>query len=337
MSKQKPAPELPFVIEGNTASREMVRQLTKNSDGLKKIDLNLIRIRPGFNARRQPAGLDDELWEQVLMIPQLADGIYASNGPATPILGDLLPNGYFYQTDGERRIRALKRLIATGRDTYPNGMPVSEVRILLNPASTTDLERKLKVITTQENLPLRPMDRAYYYLQFSEVDGLTHDQIGAELNVSRQTVDNYILATSLPAETQEAINDGTISISNALKEHREKNKKSKDDGRPVDEKPAPIVKDLDGDEGDFDQKDNSITFPGSMGGFKEESGSVIAKDGIYQDKEKTALWKQMFNRIEVLKEKYLSSFVVNATFEEIDALDAHVIEIIKNEYLLTLK
>lgn len=338
MAKIKSAPELPFTIE-QVASRDMVRSITKNADGLRKMDLDLIKIRPGFNYRIKPEGLDEELWEQVLGIARLADGIFASNGPADPILGDILPQGYFYQTDGERRIRALRHLVKTGRDIYPNGQPVSEVRILLNPSGTTELDRKIKIGTTNDNMPLKPMERARYYKSFVDSEELTHQQI-ADLfpSISRQTIDNYILANSLPEEVQTAIEEERISISQALKEHREKNKKkTKDDGLPIDEKPTTVKKELDGDEDEIEQRDNSITFPGSMGGPKETSGQAIGKDGTYQDKEKVALWKQLFNRIMVLKEKNISSFVVNATFEELDALDAHVIDIIKNEYLLTLK
>lgn len=337
MAKIKQAPELPFVIE-KTATRKLVRTICKETDGYYKIPLDRIKIRPGFNARRKPEGLDEELYEQLLDIPRLADGIFASNGPADPILGDILENEIFYQTDGERRIRALRHLIRTGRDVYPNGTQVGEVKILLNPSGTTDLDRKVKVLTTQENLPLKAMDRAYFYLSFEEKDGMTHIQIAERLHVSRQTVDNYIMATNLPAETQNAIDEGRTTISDALKEHRAKNKKKGDeDEDPIDKKPDTVKKELDGDEEDFEQQDNSITFPGSMKGPKEESGQAIGKDGIFQDKEKTALWKVLFNRISVLKEKHLSEHVVDATFKELSALDNHVIEILKQEYLLILK
>ena len=335
MSKiKKEEPELPFVIE-QTASRAFIRTITKNSDGYVKIDLFKIKIRPGFNARRKPEGLKEDLYEQMLDIPRLADGIFASNGPADPILGDILEDGYFYQTDGERRIRALRHLMKTNRDTYPNGFPVNDVRVLLNVPGTTDLDRKVKVLTTQDHLPLKPMDRAYFYLTFEENDKMTHQQIADRLHVSRQTVDNYITATSLPEETQTAIDEERITISNALKEHREKNKKKGDD--EDEKKPANVKTETDGDENEIEQKDNSITFPGSMAGPKEESGSATGKDGIFQDKEKTALWKVLFNRIRVLKEKHLAEHLVDATFEELSALDNHVIDILKQEYLLTLK
>lgn len=162
--KNNNQPQLPFILEGNTAPRTIIRSVATDTDGLYKMSISQIRIRPKFNARRQK-NIPEDLYEKVLLIPDLADGIFASNGPADPILGDIYKEDEcFYITNGERRFRAINHLLRTGRTTYPNGLPVDCVMVLLNPKGTTDLERKRKVLSTQDNLKLTPMERAYYYL-----------------------------------------------------------------------------------------------------------------------------------------------------------------------------
>lgn len=344
MGHKPPQPELPFSMEGRVAGREIIRSSSKNSgDLLRKMDLSNIRIRPGFNARRQ-RGLPEDVWELTLGIADLADKIYASCGPADPLIGDITKDGVFYQTEGERRIRALNHLVHTGRTVYPNGQPVSSVLVLLNPPGTTDMERKRKILTTNDKLTLRPMDRAYLYLSFKIEDKMTHEDIAASLGVSRQTVDNYIKATELPTQTQDDIDAEKINISAALSEYRKSQadlKKSSvvdtDTGEivPKEEKP---VKDKDGDEDEFlDKQDNSISSGGTKGG-PAESGSgavVIGQDSIYRQKQIEALWKQLVNRYEVIKEEIL----LGATLENGAILNWQdkVAERLRNEYNITVK
>lgn len=344
MSKKPPQPELPFNMEERIGTRESVRAITKNSDHLRKIHLDYIRLRPSFNARQNRKGLSEELYELFLGIPDLADKIYASCGPADPILGDITKDMFFYQTDGERRIRALRHLVGTGREIYPNGNLVTDVTVLLNPPGTTDLERKRKVLTTNDNLPLSPMDRAYFYLSFKTDDGMTHDQIAECLRVSRQTVDNYIKATELPASVQDDIDNEKIKISAALAEYRKEHSKPRktvevdvDSGEIITE-PTKEEKLKDGDEDEFlDKQDNSISSAGTKGGPKEggSGAHVVGVDSIYRQQQIEALWKQLVNRYEVIKEEVL----LGATLENGDMLvwQDRVAERLRNEYNLTVK
>lgn len=355
MKNKPPQQELPFILEGNTAPRQVVRSITKNADGLHKIFIDYIAIRPKFNARIKPEGLSEELYEKSLMIPDLADAIYASNGPAEPILGDIYKgNDKFYITNGERRYRALKHLIATGRTQYPNGLEVADVYVLLNPNGTTDLDRKRKVIATQDNLKLKPMEKAYYYLSFQTDDGITHDQIAELLQVSRQTVDNYITATELPLDVQQKVDNDEIKLTNALSDLREqkkaaKGKKSANDANWDDEDEitpfGATLKEIkvDGDEDDFKQQDNSIPGVSSKSGPKESgSGShVVGKDSIYMNEQKTALWKQMLNRLDIVRGDVSSNIptdISTGTPDEIGIwVEKEVVIRMSNEYNLTVK
>lgn len=353
MSKTKtPQQETPFILEGNTAPRSQVRALKETiteADGLFKVSLGIIRIRPGLNARRKHAGMYEELYEQLLMIPELADGIFISNGPAEPLLGDIYKeDGCFYLTNGERRFRALRHLVATNRLVYPNGEPVTTVKVMVNAANTTDKDRKRKVITTQDNLKLKPMERAFYYLSFQEEDGMNHEEIAEFLGISRATVDNYIMACQLPQEVQDKLDSGEINITEALAEYRKANPKRKSKQAVVDTDSGEILSEyqedkidaeqkekdkLRGDEDDFLEQDNTKTFPGSKGGPSEGGSNavVIGKDSIYMDSQKLALWKQFVNRYEKLKTDIIDGN------RSVKAWEDELAEQLKNEYNLTVK
>lgn len=330
-NKNTPQQTIPFPLEGHTASREGIRAHSKNIDHLRKVDLAKILIRPLFNPRRQKDVAED-VYELMLGIPQLADGIFASNGPADPIVGDIHSDGNFYITEGERRTRALRHLLRTERELYPNGSPVCEVTALLNPPKTTDLERKCKALAADNKMKLKPMELAYYYLSFKTDYKKTHQEISDLLGRSRQTIDNYILAaTELSQEVQDDIDVDKIKISTALADYRASHKKPEPKEKP--DKPKKEEKDPDGDEDDFKQKDNSITGASSMGGPKETSGQVIAgKDSIFKDQEDTARWKQFINRYEFINKQSLES--CNG---DIDEAQKKNIELLKQEFVLQLK
>lgn len=356
-----------FPIEGNTANRNLVRELSKNTDWLRKIDIGIIEILPNFNARIKPEGMSEEAWEQSLMIADLADGIYASNGPADPITGDFHSNGKFYINEGERRTRALRHLIRAGREFYPDESPVAEVLVLMNPPGTTDLDRKKKVIDANNKLPFLPMQKAHYYLSMTkEPYNLTHDEIAAlwSPQISRQTVDNYILATELPQHVQDAIDSGETKMTNALAEIRkaraEKKKATTKNANPDDEEPiitGKLADDLEkkekekeklrGDEEDFEQQDNSVNFGGSKLSEDKSSGAhVVGKDSIYMQQQRFAAFKRMLNRYDVLFESATKLILPEKPGDEEDEERAvilfekrekHVIEKLMEEYDITVK
>lgn len=334
----------------NVASREVVRSFSKSCDGLRKININQMEIRPGFNARRQ-RNLPDELWEQMLGIPELAAGIYESNGPADPILGDIAEDGKFYQTDGERRMRAIKHLIREGKDTYPNGTPVDEVTIRLNPTGTTDLDRRLKAVSTQENLKLRPMDKAYHILKLKQDYDLTDEELAKRLNISRQSVNNYIKATELPQDAQDAIDEDRLKISNALADYRrahaeeKKNRKlgivdletgevheedpnapdpanEGEEGKSKEEmaKEREKEKYQDGDEDEMEQKDNTVTFAGSknLGEDRSSGAHTVGKDSIYMQQQRKATFLQFIHRYHHLYENATKLIVADMPGDEED-------------------
>lgn len=334
------------------ASREQVRQHSQFTDGLRKVHIDNVRLRPGLNARRQGA-LTDEQYDIALQIPELANGIYESNGNYPPILGDITADGVFYQTDGERRIRAIRMLIAQGFETYPNGKRICDVKVLLNPPDTTDLDRMVMVVSSQDNMKLKPMERAYHYLRLKKEFSLTDEQIAKRMKVSRQTVNNYIMATELPQDVQNAVDADVLKISVALAEHRKEKHPEKEVrtvtvneetgeviisgtingaedidffGKIMSEDESPVSPD--GDEDEFAQEDNSVTFPGSKSGPKEDASSgahTVGADSPYMQKKKKSIFEQFFNRYGVLYENATKLIVADKPSDEEDPERAKIL------------
>lgn len=343
--------ELQFVDLTEVDNRTKVREVSlARAERLHVVDIDILRIRPGlhrktFNWRLQ-SEITDELYEIRLGIPQLAEGIFNSSGPDDPIILDI-KDGLGYINGGERRFRALRYLIASGKEIYPNGKFVREVEVLLNPKGFTDKDRKRRIFSSANNLKYTPLEYAYGYLEMVQDDGMTHEEIAQLFGVSRQTVDNYILITEMPSDLQQKIENDEVKLTNALAEYRQSKKKKK--LVEVDEETGEVFKSLNqeecekeeavkkdkirGDEDEFDQQDNSISGPGSMRGPKEGgSGAVvIGKDAIYLDQQKLALWKQFVHRYEKIKTDIMDGNRSTLAWE--DGLATQL----KNEYNLTVK
>lgn len=360
--EQKEPKPAQITLFNNTATRAFIRSHNDtiiNTDGLYKVHLDIIRVNPGFQPRQKPDGMLEELWEQILGIPALADAIWENGGPIDPLLGDIYAvDGTFILTEGECRTRAMRHLIRTGREFYPDGKtPVNIVKVLLNPPGITDKDRMRIAISSGNKLPFTVMQRARYYQKFVSDHGMTHEQVAEFLGgLSRQTVDNYILCLSLPEDVQSKLDTGEIAITAALAEYRASKKPAGNqvlvdaDSGEVIERGQDVVMDLckdteykkkqeeekeklSGDEDEFAQKDNSISGVSSKGGAKEEgSGAhVIGKDAIYMDGIKLALWKQFVNRYEKVKTDIMDGNRLFISWE--DELAARL----KDEYNLTVK
>ncbi len=210
---------------GNSDGRDRIRGFAKENPRSFTIQFDRIKIRPGFNRRRQK-NMSEEQYEEYLEIPELAKGIYQSNGSAEPLIGDIV-DGVFWITEGERRYRAIRHLLNEYIE-YPNGELIHNVDVLLNPKGTTDLERALKIFTTNSKKKLSPMETAYGFLWLKDEFKLSNAKIAEIRQVSRQMVDNYIIAaTELPEKIQEAIDNDEIKITNAINEYRLKNRAQK--------------------------------------------------------------------------------------------------------------
>jgi hypothetical protein len=203
------------------ASRDESRSLAKGRGREIYIaDIYDIELRPGMNWRKKPSWLSQEDWEkEKLGIPELAAAIYANNGPADPLQADH-PKGLdkFQLTDGQRRMYAILYIVTVMEKlAYPNGKEVRKVELLLNQKEATDLERSKSNYTTQNKMPLSPLEIGQGFKDMQDRYKMSHDAIAKHFgNMSRQFVTNMIALTELPVSVQIDIYNGVVPYSNAL-------------------------------------------------------------------------------------------------------------------------
>lgn len=299
--------KLPFVDLSTTDGRNDVRKISVNrTERHHLVNIENIQLRPGtmhqfFNWRFQQENETDEDYEKRLEIPELAAAIYESNGPADPLRGDF-KDGVFYVNGGERRYRAIKHLIYTdGLVEYPNGQPINLVEVFQNPKGFTDRDRRMIIFSSNNNLKYTAMEMAYGYLEIEQQEKMTHEEIAKLFGISRQTVNMYIKATTLPQEIQEKIHSGELTISAEVKKLRpaakatDKTPHSWDDlsGKEPEKKEE---KYKDGDEDEFLQQDNTVSKP-STKNLKEDSGEVIYKEP------QRDIWARAFKMISSMQEQ----------------------------------
>ena len=290
-----------FVInEEDVMSQKAARGITSNNrELLVSVPFDKIKIRPNFNWRRNRLALPENEWESKLNIEELAAGILTSGGPNDPLVGDLLKDGFFWLNEGERRYRALRMLLRQGVTHYPTkegqtGKPIDTVEVMLNPRGTTEMDRKRKIFTSQNKMKLTPYELAFGYLSLKIDDKLTHEEIATEFGVSRQKVDQYILAaTNFTDATWQKIENGDTSISSEVLLLREKKKGpgadvimvDRESGELIDQSINPIP-DIDNKESDQDSR---------LAGEHKPGDVVYESDAAFDAEEEARKTKESYS------------------------------------------
>ena len=211
--------DLPYQEITELANRDTLRKMSIQGKQSYHIPISSIVIRERFNVRLKPDDMSQEDWLKHLDIEELALDI-AQNGMQEPLIGDLLADGTFVPTDGYRRYLAVNWLLANCHTKQAHGKPMDVIEIVPNPKGTTELDRVIKMLSSDKKLPYTEMELARGVKRMKECFGLTHEEIGTRLGRSRQWVDNKIKLTELPEEKQKAIENGTLKSTNALAESR---------------------------------------------------------------------------------------------------------------------
>jgi ParB-like chromosome segregation protein Spo0J len=162
-----------------------------------KVEFEKIKIRTGWNVRTEMGDLEG-----------LAKSMLA-NGQERPIKGDLLADGTFVPTDGHRRIAAVELIRKWGHE-------FNHILCELNPVKITDEQRLIQMWTSNDSKPLEPLEKAELCKRLVNI-GYKPVQIAEQLGISRMHVDNYIVMAGLSIEEKEAIHDGTIKPTAAVK------------------------------------------------------------------------------------------------------------------------
>ena len=113
------------------------------------------------------------------------------------------PAGSFYQiVAGERRWRAAKM---AGLDRIPVVVREVDDRKMLELALVENLQRR----------DLNPIEKARAFRQLMQLNNWTQEELADSVGLGRPTVANFMRLLELPAEVQEAVSRGTISMGHA--------------------------------------------------------------------------------------------------------------------------
>ena len=172
---------------------------------IKRADKSLARyadiyVKPGFNLR----DMNDPDFEA-----DLADlERHMAAGGKVPAL-EVVPReaGGVELVDGHRRHIVYGRLIEKGH-------PIEWIAI--EQFIGNDIQRKARVLTSQEGRKLKPLEIAEGYRQLAAF-GVSSDDIARMVHKSRQHVDQMLILATAPHAVHQAVKVGEISATDATK------------------------------------------------------------------------------------------------------------------------
>ena len=134
-------------------------------------------------------------------LPELADSIRVQ-GVIQPITVRPGKDGRYFLIAGERRLRASKM---AGKKTIP-----AIVRVVSEQQAA-----EMTVIENLQRQDLKCIDLARAYAALSRDFGMTQEQIGQRVGVSRESVSNYMRLLKLPEGVQLYLHNGELEFSHA--------------------------------------------------------------------------------------------------------------------------
>ena len=162
-----------------------------NADSISNVPLDKVSANP-YQPRKEFA--DEALEELAQSIKQ--------QGVITPVTVRHMPDGTYQLIAGERRTRAAR---LAGLKEIPAYVRVATDTQMMEMALVENIQR--------ENLGAREVAQAYKALL--EECRLTHEELSEKVGKNRSTITNYLRLLTLPEETQQALNDGRISMAHA--------------------------------------------------------------------------------------------------------------------------
>jgi ParB family chromosome partitioning protein len=174
---------------------EMQAMARRGPDDHEVLDLAIDRI--DVNPHQTRSFTDEE----VKSLAELRDSV-KTHGVIQPVTVRPGKDGHYFLITGERRMRASKM---AGKTTIP-----AIVRVVS--------EQQAAEMTVIENLQRRDLnciDLARAYIMLSQDFGLTQEQIGGRVGVSRESVSNYMRLSKLPDLVQTYLQNGSLGFSHA--------------------------------------------------------------------------------------------------------------------------
>jgi ParB-like chromosome segregation protein Spo0J len=191
---------------------QLVNEKTLKRADAMKARLSDLKEKDGFNWRHEGEDLAQS-------IRTLADFIVGGGKlPDVEVTTDL------ELVDGHRRIRAY-RLVETESPEFLDHLRDKEgtVWVGVKPFEGGELERNARVLTSNEGRKLTSLELAEGYQRMRDL-GASNEQIAKLVNKTRGHVDQMFVLDSAPEPVKEAIKQGEISATEAVKlvrDHKE--------------------------------------------------------------------------------------------------------------------
>ena len=185
----------------NNIASDKENTAAKRGDSI-RVNLNAIQVVDGFNVRIN----DDELREHVAGIA----GALAANLPVPPIEVWTNPEtGVIELVDGHCRYNAYLQ--------YAEFTPKFDGYIDAVKFDGTPFQRKMRIASSNKQLKLKPVELGRLYIDARDNLGATRQEIAAEAGMSLAHVDQMIKLAGGPEEIHQAVGDGVISATDAVK------------------------------------------------------------------------------------------------------------------------
>ncbi len=198
-----------------TSFKQMIKSgEVKRADAM-KLQLEDLHEEPGFNLRTEGAALETS-------IDLLAEFI-AAGGQIPPLEVRPRAEGGVWVVDGHRRRRALKKLDDAGRlPRTPNkeNPEILEAWIAVTPFEGSDADRVARIISSQENEKLSPLELAEGYKRLRAF-GWTTEQIAKKVGKARQAVEQMLTIGNANTDVQNLVAAGHVSATTAAQVVRE--------------------------------------------------------------------------------------------------------------------
>ena len=167
-------------------------------------DPRKIEVEPGYNVRAFDAANDED-------DAQLKESIRAS-GVRTP-LTIRSKRDQVYVVAGHRRLAAVKELIA-------EGVEIKAVPCLPEAKGTTDEDRVLDLIRSNQGKPLTSMQRAEVIKRLLNF-GWDEMEIATKIGCSRGHVNDMLTLASAERDVRQMVHDGEIAATTAIRAIRQ--------------------------------------------------------------------------------------------------------------------
>ncbi|TRZ60031.1 hypothetical protein DZA28_08650 [Pseudomonas alloputida] len=180
-----------------------------------KVQLEELHEEPGFNLRTEGDALEAS-------ISSLAEFV-AAGGQIPPLEVRPRAEGGVWLVDGHRRRRALLKLDAEGRlPRTPNKdrPEVLEAWVPVIAFEGSDADRVARIITSQENEKLSPLELAEGYKRLRAF-GWSVEQIAAKVGKTRQHVEQVLTVGNANTDVQNLVAAGHVSATTAAQVVRE--------------------------------------------------------------------------------------------------------------------